>query len=140
VAIQVWSCDPVPQVLEHLGLPVHIHTRYSKTPKYAGTDDAHVSTFRRKAVMTSTKDWLAKTFKTKRQAKGWSQTDLAEFVGLTRSTYINYECGRTEPSLTDGLKLCKLLEIDPRNIPLRESDVPGNDLLDTGAVKLPGGI
>jgi DNA-binding XRE family transcriptional regulator len=49
--------------------------------------------------------------KSKRQAKGISQLDLAEAVGLSRTSLTNIENGRHKPVLHVAIKICQILKM-----------------------------
>lgn len=44
----------------------------------------------------------------RRFAAGWSQSDLAERVGVTRQTIISLEKGRFDPSIALAFKLAEI--------------------------------
>ncbi|MDM4721117.1 helix-turn-helix domain-containing protein [Micromonospora sp. WMMA1363] len=50
-----------------------------------------------------------------RAAKGWTQEDVIEEAGLSRSTYLRWEAGRVErPDPEQVRAVCRVLGIDPR--------------------------
>ena len=51
-----------------------------------------------------------------RGAKGWTQGELAQRVGVSRQTINSIETGRFEPSLTLALKLARLFELPVESI------------------------
>lgn len=59
---------------------------------------------------------MAKEFKRVRESRGWSQADVARFVGLHRNTYSTYETAATEPPFSVGLELCKLFSIEIKTL------------------------
>jgi transcriptional regulator with XRE-family HTH domain len=62
--------------------------------------------------VTTRKTWIAELGKTLRQmrdARGVSQQALAEKIGKTRCTIINYETGKEAPSLEVLGKICECL-------------------------------
>ena len=42
----------------------------------------------------------------------YTQTEVARMLFVDRSTYTNYELGKTEPSIDTIKKICKILRID----------------------------
>lgn len=44
-----------------------------------------------------------------RKARGFSQRELAELVGITDNQICNLECGKMNPSLTTIVSLCSAL-------------------------------
>lgn len=51
------------------------------------------------------------TLKQLRESKGFSQTELAEHVGLKQTTISQYESGFRKPSLLIAKKLADVLEV-----------------------------
>ena len=49
--------------------------------------------------------------RTLRAAKGWSQADLAEELGVSRQSVNAIETGRFDPSLPLAFKLAKLFQL-----------------------------
>jgi len=47
-----------------------------------------------------------------REAKGWTQDDLAEAAGIHRVTIAKYEAGKVEPKSTSLSRLAAALEVD----------------------------
>ena len=47
-----------------------------------------------------------------RNDRGFSQQQTADYLGITRSAYANYEQGLREPSLDLFQKICQFYEID----------------------------
>lgn len=54
---------------------------------------------------------LAKTLKYLRGEKGSKQAEIAEFVGVTISTWSNYEVGKSEPDLETIVKIANFFKI-----------------------------
>lgn len=54
---------------------------------------------------------LAKNLKDLRKQFGYTQTQVAEKIGITCSSYQAYEWGVTVPTLQNFIKLAKLYEI-----------------------------
>lgn len=50
-----------------------------------------------------------------RKAKGWTQNDLAERSGYSRSSIINWESGKRAPRSVDIEKLAKVFGVSPRD-------------------------
>ena len=75
-----------------------------------------------------------------RQAKGWTQDDLAKRSGYSRSSIINWEKGTRAPRTADIDKLAIVLGIQPRNLLVDDTeDAKGNDI-PTGTWLLPQGL
>lgn len=55
---------------------------------------------------------LGKKIKTLRKTRGFSQEDLANNLGLRRSTISNYEIGRRTPSLKELERLAHVLGVN----------------------------
>lgn len=51
-----------------------------------------------------------------RKARGWTQDDLAERSGFSRSSIINWESGKRAPRSVDIDKLAIVLGVQPRNL------------------------
>ena len=51
-----------------------------------------------------------------RKASGYTQKDIAEILGVDRSTYAYYECGKTEPCIRSLKKLSALYGISVDNL------------------------
>lgn len=43
--------------------------------------------------------------------RGISQEEIAKAIGVSRSTYTNYELGNREPSLTILVKICDFFDV-----------------------------
>jgi ribosome-binding protein aMBF1 (putative translation factor) len=54
---------------------------------------------------------LASAIRRARETKGWSQRNLAEFVGLDRETVRRIEAGQADPRWTDAVRLLITLGI-----------------------------
>lgn len=46
-----------------------------------------------------------------RLERGISQEEIAKAIGVSRSTYTNYELGNREPSLQTFVKICDFFDI-----------------------------
>ena len=44
-----------------------------------------------------------------RKQRGYTQEEIAEKLGISRSAYANYEHGRNEPSLEMAIKILEIL-------------------------------
>lgn len=53
---------------------------------------------------------MENSVKTLRKAKGWSQQDLAESLGVSRQSIISIERGRFDPSLELAIKIARAFE------------------------------
>lgn len=60
--------------------------------------------------------------KTKRLERGWTQTDLAEKVGLSRTSVTNIEIGRQRVLLSDLFEFARAFGVSPRSLFNRLSD------------------
>ncbi len=49
-----------------------------------------------------------------RIARGWSQHDLAQRIGVSRVMVSRYECGKDLPKLLVYAELCRVFDLDPR--------------------------
>lgn len=47
-----------------------------------------------------------------RKEKGYTQHNMAQMLGVVDSCYANWEQGRTEPDITNIIKLCEIFEIE----------------------------
>lgn len=54
--------------------------------------------------------------KAHRVKRGWTQTDLAEKVGLSRTSVTNIEIGRQRVLLSDLFDFARALDVTPRSI------------------------
>lgn len=57
-----------------------------------------------------------------RTAKGWSQSDLAEKLGVSRQTVNAIETGRYDPSLPLAFKLARLFKLAIEDIFFPDKD------------------
>ena len=55
---------------------------------------------------------LASTIRMAREARGWSQDQLGEAVGLTRSTIARLELGDRSPSFETLVDIARVLDLD----------------------------
>ena len=60
--------------------------------------------------------------KAKRLERGWTQTDLAEKVGLSRTSVTNIEIGRQRVLLSDLFEFARAFGVSPRSLFNRVSD------------------
>ena len=56
-------------------------------------------------------DKFIKRLKLLRKIRGLKQEDVADYVGIKRNTYSNWENGKTEPSLSKLLLLADLFDV-----------------------------
>ena len=56
-------------------------------------------------------DMIGKKLKTLREGKGLTQLEVAEFLGVSRTTYTQYETERSEPDLVTVSKLSDYFEV-----------------------------
>ena len=59
---------------------------------------------------------MKNNLRTLRAAKGWSQADLAERLGVSRQSVNAIETGRFDPSLPLAFKLAKLFDLTIESI------------------------
>ena len=76
-------------------------------------------------------EWNKKLKEARRSAK-ITQAELADRIGVHRSTVANYELGRRKPSLTELKEIAKVLHVDVNYI-LEGSEVSSEDELLTRA-------
>ena len=67
---------------------------------------------------------LNEKLKKYRKAKGWTQDDLAERSGYSRSSIINWESGKRAPRTVDIEKLALVLDISPQDLMNDSQDMP----------------
>lgn len=60
-------------------------------------------------------NFIASNLRLLRKRAGWSQTELAEQVGLNRGNIASYECGSAEPSICKLLRISNLFDITTRD-------------------------
>lgn len=72
-------------------------------------------------------EWNRKLKEARKNAK-ITQADLADRIGVHRSTVANYELGRRKPSLTELKAIAKILHVDV-NFILEGSEVNSQDEL-----------
>ena len=56
-----------------------------------------------------------------RAAKGWTQAELAEQLGVSRQTVISIERGRFDPSLPLAFQIAEAFDLTIEEVFLRES-------------------
>lgn len=54
---------------------------------------------------------LGERLKQERLAKGYTQKQIADAIGVTYNAVCNYEAGSREPSVDLLVKLCKVLDV-----------------------------
>lgn len=64
-----------------------------------------------------------------RAAKGWTQAQLAEKLGKSRGTVVQYEQGKIEPPLKQVQRLAELLEVAPEMLAFGRQGIGGLDEL-----------
>ncbi|MFA0125360.1 helix-turn-helix transcriptional regulator, partial [Vibrio sp. 10N.261.48.A2] len=65
--------------------------------------------------------------KSLRTAKNISQDEIAEAIGVSSRTYMDYENGKNEPKLSKALAIAEFLEV-PLTILISEEDEEGHRL------------
>ena len=82
---------------------------------------------------------LNERLKEYRKKKGWTQDDLAERSGYSRSSIINWETGKRAPRTVDIDKLAIVLGIPPRKLLEDDSDTQNDNITISGGI-LPEGL
>lgn len=65
-----------------------------------------------------------------RELRGLTQQDLANKVGLSRNTIVNFESGKRLPRVDDLVRIAKVLKVDPTvffpipTSPVQKEEVP----------------
>ena len=59
---------------------------------------------------------LSEKLREERKKAGYKQNDIAEKLGITKSTYSGYETGRRKPDADTINKICVILGIDPNTL------------------------
>lgn len=65
-------------------------------------------------------NFIATNLRVLRRASGWSQTELAERVGLNRGNIASYESGNAEPSICKLLRISSLFDVSTRDFTRRD--------------------
>ena len=78
--------------------------------------------------MELNKNSFAKRLKEVRLAKGLTQEDLSEKLGMEASNYSNFETGKTLPSMQTLVKIIECLQISPNELLEYNHLVDENDL------------
>ena len=64
-----------------------------------------------------------------RKGRRWSQKELADRIGVSRNTIVNWESGRTRPDIKQIGQLMRVLEMSPREVlELREGTESTEDM------------
>lgn len=63
---------------------------------------------------TDTSTWVAKRIRDAREARGWTQGELAERLGVTQTAISYWESGKRMPGVEDLLDLASAFELDIR--------------------------
>ncbi|MCP9236064.1 helix-turn-helix domain-containing protein [Lewinella sp. JB7] len=69
-------------------------------------------------------NFIASNLRVLRKQAGWSQTELAERVGLNRGNIASYESGCAEPSICKLLRISHLFDITTRDFTRRDLTDP----------------
>jgi transcriptional regulator with XRE-family HTH domain len=69
--------------------------------------------------MTTFNEYVGKEIRSARMAKGMSQRELSERLGIKRGAYSQYETGKNTMSLETWFKLARILDLDPDEIPMK---------------------
>ncbi|WP_116106460.1 helix-turn-helix domain-containing protein [Lewinella sp. IMCC34191] len=83
--------------------------------------DAVLAAFTEEAELPN---FIASNLKLLRKSAGWSQTELAERVGLNRGNIASYESGCAEPSICKLLRISNLFDITTRDFTRRDLSDP----------------
>ena len=65
-----------------------------------------------------------KSIKQLREARGWTQLELANRLGVTPSTVYNWERGKFEPRLSQARALATLFDVSMDEITMASEDQP----------------
>ena len=84
--------------------------------------DAELATFTEGSELPN---FISGNLKVLRKSLGWSQTELAERVGLNRGNIASYESGCAEPSICKLLRISNLFDISTRDLTRRDLSDPG---------------
>lgn len=79
----------------------------------------------RKRVLLKLSNKIAKKIKILRKARGYTQQQLADLLGVQRATISNYEIGRRSPHIKELARLAEILGVN-----LEYFGVTNNDLTD----------
>lgn len=79
----------------------------------------------RKRVLLKLSNKIAKKIKILRKARGLTQQQLADLLGVQRATISNYEIGRRSPHIKELERLAEILGVN-----LEYFGVTNNDLID----------
>ena len=71
-----------------------------------------------------------------RKQRGWTQTDLGIKADINPKTLSSYENGRTEPSLGEVVKLCKVFDCSIAYLTDTKEREPGDVSLDDVMLKI----
>ena len=66
----------------------------------------------RKRVLLKLSNKIAKKIKILRKARGYTQQQLAEMLGVQRATISNYEIGRRSPHIKELARLAEILGVN----------------------------
>jgi putative transcriptional regulator len=66
------------------------------------------------------------TIRQLREARGWSQLELANRLRVTPSTVYNWERGKSEPPASTLRRIARVFEVSMDDIALPGEDVEGN--------------
>ena len=69
-------------------------------------------------------NFIATNLRVLRREAGWSQTELAERVGLNRGNIASYESGSAEPSICKLLRISNLFDVSTRDLTRRDFTDP----------------
>lgn len=69
-------------------------------------------------------NFIASNLRVLRKEAGWSQTELAERVGLNRGNIASYESGCAEPNICKLLRIGQLFDVTTRDLTRRDLSDP----------------
>ncbi|MGB3546703.1 MAG: helix-turn-helix transcriptional regulator [Saprospiraceae bacterium] len=75
-----------------------------------------VSSPARKTLPQALPNFLAKNLRRLRKEQEWSQSELAERVGLNRGNIASYESGTAEPKICNLLRISNLFEVSTHDL------------------------
>ena len=97
---------------------------YSLKPPYPSVKIIHIEMFDFYTCMRYAICMTNQYIKSLRIKRGFSQLEIAEKIGISRSSYIAFEQGTRELTLTEADELSKIFEISLEDIQVGKSFVP----------------
>jgi transcriptional regulator with XRE-family HTH domain len=82
---------------------------------------------------------ICANIKNAREAKGITQQEIADIMGIDRNTYKNWE-DKTEPKLSTIKTIAEILDIPAISLLHGVIDVPASDLIKAGGIRKESGL